>query len=278
MDFLRSLIFEIAGYDLSLISLFAFFIALEALLPRDDRAMSVMERLKAKAPARIKAAAFWLVWVPFSVVIVQAFQLFWTAYGFRPLFPDLAPPGLPRPVGVVIAAIAAAFIGDFFYYWCHRAQHRFFWKFHAIHHSVRDMSGMAAYHHFTEPAFRIALYAVPMAIFINDPFGIPVLGVILGLHGNYLHSPTRIHFGPVGRFIQDNRFHRIHHSIEPKHFDKNFGVFTTLWDWMFGTAYFPAADEWPQTGVPGEPEPETIRDYLLRPFASGARRPARAEA
>ena len=53
--------------------------------------------------------------------------------------------------------------------------------------------------------------------------------------GNYLHSPIRLHLGVLGRYIVDNRVHRIHHSLEPAHFDKNFGMFTTLWDRLFGT-------------------------------------------
>ena len=93
-----------------------------------------------------------------------------------------------------------------------------------------------------------------------------MLSLLLGLQGHYLHSVTRLNLGPLGRFIQDNRSHRIHHSIHPEHFDKNFGVFTTLWDSLFGTAWFPAADEWPATGLDEIPEPQGIADFYLQPF------------
>jgi len=110
------------------------------------------------------------------------------------------------------------------------------------------------------------LYMVPLTILTRDPFSVPILGSLLSFQGFYIHSPTRINFGPLGRYLVDNRFHRIHHSMEAGHFDKNFGVFTTLWDSLFGTAYFPAPGEWPQTGVADFPEPTTLRDFLLSPF------------
>jgi sterol desaturase/sphingolipid hydroxylase (fatty acid hydroxylase superfamily) len=59
----------------------------------------------------------------------------------------------------------------------------------------------------------------------------------------------------------DNRFHRIHHSVEPKHFEKNFGIMFTVWDQLFRTAYFPRPDEWPKTGVAGIQPPRKLSDY-----------------
>ena len=106
-----------------------------------------------------RAVAFWLIWTPFTVCIALAFTDL-THFNVSALIPSLAPHGLPRPLSVVIGALAAALVGDFFYYWCHRAQHRFFWRFHAVHHAVREMSGVAAYHHVTEEAFKLALYTV----------------------------------------------------------------------------------------------------------------------
>jgi sterol desaturase/sphingolipid hydroxylase (fatty acid hydroxylase superfamily) len=62
--------------------------------------------------------------------------------------------------------------------------------------------------------------------------------------------------------------------VEPRHFDKNFGIFTTLWDSVFGTAYFPAKDEWPQAGVADFPEPQSVVEFLFARFMRGFGRPA----
>jgi hypothetical protein len=37
---------------------------------------------------------------------------------------------------------------------------------------------------------------------------------------------------------------------------------------MFGTAYFPAKDEWPETGVAGIVPPSSLSDFLLFPLSA----------
>jgi len=103
--------------------------------------------------------------------------------------------------------------------------------------------------------------------------GLATRGALATLQSQYIHSPTRLHFGPLWRLVYDNRFHRIHHSLEPRHFEKNFGVTTPLWDWMFGTLYVPAKDEWPDTGLADQADMDGIVDFLWRPF----HRPKRPE-
>jgi sterol desaturase/sphingolipid hydroxylase (fatty acid hydroxylase superfamily) len=101
---------------------------------------------------------------------------------------------------------------------------------------------------------------------IDGPATPVAVGFVLNLLTYYIHSPVDVHFGPLRKVLVDNRFHRIHHSVEPRHFDKNFGVCFSIWDRWFGTAYDPAPDEWPQVGLAGVDPPRTIRDYLLLPF------------
>jgi sterol desaturase/sphingolipid hydroxylase (fatty acid hydroxylase superfamily) len=248
---------------------FAVLVTLETLFPRPGSPAPSLR-------SRLKAVQFWIVYWLVSALVLRGLSPLYFSLGVRPLFDSLAPGLLPRPAALVVAAILGALIGDFFYYWCHRAEHRFLWRFHAVHHAVREMSGVTAYHHVTEPLMKTVLYVLPVSLFIRDPFTAPVIGALLGLQGHYLHSMTRLNFGPLGRLIQDNRFHRIHHSIHAEHHDKNFAVFTTVWDRLFGTAYFPAKDEWPETGVADMPEPETVLDYLWAPFATaGPPAPAR---
>src|SRR6185295_15584971 len=43
--------------------------------------------------------------------------------------------------------------------------------------------------------------------------------------------------------------HRVHHSVESRHADTNFGVSLSIWDHLFGTQYR-HYDEYPETGVP----------------------------
>ena len=258
MEAIRQFVADQAELGSGLLEMVVIFIALETLAHRPG--------VKVSTASRLRAVAFWTLYNTVILLLFYLISPLWTRLGVKPLLPSLTPPGLPPVVGLMIGSVAAAYVGDFVYYWCHRFQHRYLWRFHAVHHSVRELSGIAAYHHFSEEIFHFALYTIPLSLLTRDPYSVPILGFLLGLQGNYLHSPTWVNFGPLGRYFMDNRLHRIHHSMEPRHFNKNFGLFTTLWDSLFGTAYFPAKEEWPETGVADFPEPQTMRAFLLAPF------------
>lgn len=179
----------------------------------------------------------------------------------------------------IIAPLLGIILYDFFGYWLHRAQHRWLWRLHAIHHSIEELSGINSYFHWTEQFFRIAFISLPAAYVVGIDAAPSVFGIelLVTLQGYYLHSPNSLHLGPVvRRVIADNRFHRIHHSVAPHHFDKNFGAGTSIWDQLFGTAYFPAEDEWPATGLAHQPEAQTLADFLWGPFRSDKAPPAEA--
>lgn len=257
MQWVQLYLHDFASTGLGVLSSVVFFWVLETRFPRPG--------VQVTMTSRAKAVVFWLANAAIIVLIAYGVRWLLSPLDIRPIVPSLTA-GLPGPAGVIVAVIAAAFIGDLFYYWCHRIQHRFFWRFHAVHHSVTEMSGITGYHHFTEPLFEFVLYAGPLSLLTTSPDAVPVLAGLLSWQGAYEHSPTRLNFGPLGRYFVDNRFHRVHHSVEARHFDKNFGIFTTLWDSVFGTAYFPTADEWPRTGAADLLEPETLGQFLLAPL------------
>jgi sterol desaturase/sphingolipid hydroxylase (fatty acid hydroxylase superfamily) len=175
-----------------------------------------------------------------------------------------------RVFGWFLAAFLIAILGNFFYYWQHRAQHAvpLLWRFHKVHHSVREMSATNSYHHFTEDLLEYLVVLVPMAFLLGVEQG-PVPWIVLAVartQGYFIHSNAAINIGPLRYVIGENRFHRLHHSLEPRHFGKNFGTTTPLWDVLFGTAYFPRRGEWPDTGLADVPEPQTVADYVMMPL------------
>lgn len=171
----------------------------------------------------------------------------------------------PRPLWPALAFPLALLIGDFLHYWEHRFEHRFLWRMHAIHHSTRQMSGLSGFHHFTDGAVFSVVRGVPLALLTNDPLGLAYMGLFMLVYGAFTHSPTKLSIGPLRYLIFDNRMHRIHHSIEERHFDRNFGAIFTVWDVIFRTAYWPARGEWPETGIREHGEIERILDFLVRP-------------
>lgn len=176
-----------------------------------------------------------------------------------------------QPLG--LAAYAVQFlvlitVADFLAYWRHRFEHsRYWWPVHKVHHAPRQMHAANDIGHPLQTLFSFVCITVPMSLIQISGPGVPiVLALTVTFLSIYIHSPIDIHFGPIRWVVVDNRFHRIHHSLEPRHFDKNFGICFSIWDQLFGTAYFPASDEWPAVGVADVPAPRTVRDFLLLPL------------
>lgn len=243
-----------------------FCLALELVLPAN----------RVSLKSRLRGAYFWVAYIAIRTAFYTVFLALWGKLGFKPLFHiDFSPfTGASNPVEQILWWIAVPIIitatGDFFYYWFHRLQHSsaFMWRFHEVHHSLREMSAWNSNHHWTEEILRIPLVVIPMGLMFSfDSGAVPVIiFTILGAQGQFEHSATRINLGWFRYIIADNRFHRIHHSVEQEHHNKNFGSFSSIWDVVFRTARFPRKGEWPAVGLDHVDEPKTLREFLLMPF------------
>lgn len=161
-------------------------------------------------------------------------------------------------------------IFDFFYYWFHRCQHQvgWLWLEHKFHHADLDMNTTTVHrHHWLEEIIRSFLILIPMGTLIKlDPIEISVVAFVLVYWGHFFHSNLRLHLGALGLIFTGPQVHRIHHSILPHHRNKNFAAFFPAWDIIFGTFYSPKANEFPPTGVEGEPSRPRINYYLWEPI------------
>ncbi|MGY3333509.1 sterol desaturase/sphingolipid hydroxylase (fatty acid hydroxylase superfamily) [Mesorhizobium sp. USDA 4775] len=169
----------------------------------------------------------------------------------------------------VLSGVLVAIVADFFYYWMHRAQHAFpfLWRMHATHHSIRELTAWNCHHHVSEPLVYAGFVAVPLTLLHFESGVVPAVAMtLITFQAHLSHSSTRINLGPLRYIIGDNKFHRIHHSLEPLHRRRNYGFFTTIWDTIFATAYWPKKNEWPEVGLRDQPEPLTVRDYIMFPF------------
>lgn len=213
---------------------------------------------------RMSGVAFWGLLSLSGAAITTSMQLVWHHVGATPLvtLPIFKAAAWAGYLAVPLAVVAGAMFHDFVFYWFHRAQHRWFWRWHAVHHSIENLNAANSYHHISEGFFSLVLVNIPTALIVADtgPY-VPVASLLLWLHVVWIHSPTRFHVGPFRAFLADNRFHRIHHSLEERHFDKNFGAFTTLWDRAFGTCHMPARDEWPAVGLAEVRQPTSLREW-----------------
>jgi sterol desaturase/sphingolipid hydroxylase (fatty acid hydroxylase superfamily) len=181
-----------------------------------------------------------------------------------PLATWLAPLGV---VGGVLWCLFVVLLVDFLTYWKHRAEHRWFWFIHAAHHSPTDLHAASSYGHPLQTVTMFLFIAIPLSLVqFAGPESPAVVGVVVTFLQLFIHSPTDIHFGPLRHVLVEPRYHRIHHSTAEHHLNKNFAITFSFWDRLFGTAFWPAPDEWPDVGVPGLDPPETIGQLLLFPL------------
>jgi sterol desaturase/sphingolipid hydroxylase (fatty acid hydroxylase superfamily) len=211
---------------------------------------------------RLRNVGLWGVYIFGGAVLCGVAQPVLDALYIRPLLRNWAFPG-----GILAALVA----GDFAYYWFHRFEHRFLWRWHAVHHSPRELAGVSGYSHPAESLLQTLFWTIPAGILMPNPFGPLVLFLITQSWDQYVHSNTALGLGRWRVLLADNRFHRIHHSLTPEHWNHNFGVMFPWWDMMFGTAWMPGRDEWPEVGVPEYGEIRSVGKFLATPLIRAKR-------
>lgn len=231
---------------------------------------------------RIPGFLMQIVGTSLVIALTIPLHLLWDRLGITPAFsvplwPLLAPLGL---AGQALQFLSVLIVIDFLRYWRHRAEHKWFWPIHAVHHAPRELHAASSLGHPLQGIPEFLMVVIPLSFFEFAGPTVPVaVGLVSSLLTVYIHTASDFHFGPARQAVIDNRFHRIHHSTEPRHFDKNFGICFSVWDRMFRTAYWPKPDEWPEVGIKELP-PQTVRGFLLYPqqFMNLGARPASARA
>lgn len=126
---------------------------------------------------------------------------------------------------------------DFIFYWVHRWGHaiNIMWAAHSPHHSAEEMNFVVALRASVTQRLCSFLFFWPLAIIGFKPFDIYMMAGI-HLFIAFLHHTELI--GKLGwfeKYFTTPSHHRVHHGVNFKYLDKNFGEFLIIWDKMFGT-------------------------------------------
>ena len=168
-------------------------------------------------------------------------------------------------------------IADFVQWCIHNLLHRvpFLWKFHKVHHSVKEM-GFAAHlrYHFLETFVYQAIKYISLSMLfgfkLEQAFIVYMSAVLIG-HLN--HANVGWDYGPLRYFINNPKMHIWHHSKElPESHPMgvNFGISLSCWDYIFGTNYIPSDGRDIELGFPNDEDyPKTFVQQLLNPFRKG---------
>lgn len=209
----------------------------------------------------------------------------------------LGAPGLghgasPLLLGAVFT-ICAFLADDWSRFFVHRLMHRvpLLWEFHKVHHSAEVLTPFTLYRtHPVESLLNGARGAAAVGLVTGvfgwifgpglrvwEVLGVEAIGFFWTLLGaNLRHSHVWVSYGRrLEHLLVSPAQHQLHHSRDPRHFDRNFGTILAVWDWLGGSLVTTGA----APAVPlrfGLPADEALRhrgvfDLLLEPFmASGA--------
>ncbi|WP_339459529.1 sterol desaturase family protein [Nodularia spumigena] len=161
-------------------------------------------------------------------------------------------------------------IVDFFYYWFHRCQHTnsFLWEQHKFHHSEVSLNVTSSRRvHWLEEPLVLLFIVLPMTLLFNlQPIPSGFLAFIQVLWLQFIHMNLRLGAGKLSPIIVSPQYHRIHHSYQPEHIDKNYAVFFPIWDIIFGSYYHPQKGEFPPTGLTTGETHNHLWEAAILPF------------
>lgn len=137
--------------------------------------------------------------------------------------------------------LLAIFIADIGITLAHFASHRIgvLWRLHAVHHSVKRMYGFnGLMKHPLHQFIETVAGTTPLLLMgiSQDVLALFVVAVVLQLL--LQHSNVAYFTGPLKYLLAINVVHRFHHLKTAEEGDVNFGLFTTLTDWLIGTYFY----------------------------------------
>ena len=135
--------------------------------------------------------------------------------------------------------VAAFVLSDLFGYAAHRALHRVpvLWRFHRMHHQATELRWWDAWRqHPVDFVVQGLAVGIPGALLGASLTDLVSVVLLRKLWTSFLHADVRARFGPLEWVVATPAFHRVHHSADPAHHDRNFAGTFPVWDLLFGTA------------------------------------------
>jgi sterol desaturase/sphingolipid hydroxylase (fatty acid hydroxylase superfamily) len=142
----------------------------------------------------------------------------------------------------------------------HILEHKipFFWEFHKVHHSAEALTPFTNYrNHPVDKTLELFLalffvgalggtfqYLYPGGVTQVTVINVSVMFFVYNLIANLRHSHIWLSYGWfINHIISSPAMHQLHHSSEERHFDKNYALVFSFWDYLAGTLYVPREKE-----------------------------------
>lgn len=145
-------------------------------------------------------------------------------------------------VPIYVSFILSFLFLDFVSYFQHVMHHKvpFLWRLHRLHHSDQNMDSLTSFLHHPLELISVFVFTISFAVIFDVPvIVLTIHSLIVGLHTPFTHFRKMIpdHIEKYLKFlIVTPNFHRVHHSVDMKEGNSNFGGIFVFWDYLFGTA------------------------------------------
>nr|WP_221265781.1 sterol desaturase family protein [Oleiagrimonas soli] len=140
---------------------------------------------------------------------------------------------------------------DFCYYWLHRMGHEVnvLWAAHVVHHQSECYNLSTALRQTSSGALLGWVFYLPLAV-----AGVPVevfavVALIDLLYQFWIHTEEVGRLGWFDRVFASPSNHRVHHAVNDRYVDRNYGGILILWDRLFGTFQPERAEDPPRYGT-----------------------------
>ncbi len=152
----------------------------------------------------------------------------------------------------------ALLIQDFYFYWMHRAVHApgLYETAHRTHHLSTNPSAFSAFaFHPIEAFLEIAIFVVIVAVMPMNTTALFIVGFFSLVYNIYGHlgyevMPRFIGRSPLGYLLNKSAYHNQHHRT----YRFNYGLYTVIWDRVFGTLHPHAEQLYDQATQPPPPD------------------------
>jgi sterol desaturase/sphingolipid hydroxylase (fatty acid hydroxylase superfamily) len=126
---------------------------------------------------------------------------------------------------------------DFCYYWNHRLGHRVavLWAAHVVHHQSEDYNLSTALRQSGSGFLLGWVFYLPLAVAGVPPLVFGSVALIDLLYQFWVHTQQIGRLGWFDRWFCAPSNHRVHHAVNERYLDKNYGGILIVWDRLFGS-------------------------------------------
>jgi sterol desaturase/sphingolipid hydroxylase (fatty acid hydroxylase superfamily)/uncharacterized membrane protein YhhN len=178
--------------------------------------LGMLSQVSAVFTVALRFGIYVAIYESASLVPLEAAARFWnTAWGF----------------------VLALLLYDFCYYWLHRLGHEsaVLWAAHVVHHQSQDYNLSTALRQTSSGALLGWVFYIPMALAGVPPLLFGIVGLVDLLYQFWVHTEHVPRLGWFDRWFCSPSNHRVHHAVNDRYLDRNYGGILVVWDRLFGT-------------------------------------------